>query len=150
MPPPWGIGFPPPPIGIGLAPPWAGAVIDALALGKFRNDYDPRTGVIEARAGKDRLRPGIADVSAERLRDPHVRFFAARNPGHARGDELCCIAPLTRANFTTAAYRVPAIAGCRHRAAAPCFHTALDEHTMHAGCHPSSISRRCTASGTVV
>ena len=42
----------------------------------------------------------------ERLRDPHVRFFHGRNPDHARGDELCCLAPLTRANFTPAAYRV--------------------------------------------
>jgi hypothetical protein len=34
-----------------------------------------------------------------------VRFFIERNPGHARGDELCCLAPLTRENFTRAAYR---------------------------------------------
>jgi hypothetical protein len=45
-------------------------------------------------------------VTVERLRDPHVCFFLARNPGHASGDELCCLAPLTRANFTPAAYRV--------------------------------------------
>jgi len=35
-----------------------------------------------------------------------VRFFVERNPGHACGDELCCLAPLTRANFTPAAHRV--------------------------------------------
>ena len=50
--------------------------------------------------------PEVADVTPERLRDPHVAFFVRRNPGHARGDELCCLAPLTRANFTPAAYRV--------------------------------------------
>jgi hypothetical protein len=44
--------------------------------------------------------------SPDRLRDPFVRFFVERNPGHARGDALCCLAPLTRANFTPAAYRV--------------------------------------------
>ena len=45
-------------------------------------------------------------MTSSRLRDPHVRYFAELNPGHARGDELCCIAPLTRENFTLAAQRV--------------------------------------------
>jgi hypothetical protein len=82
------------------------AVLDALARAKYPVAYDPSRGIISAGAGKERLRPGVADISAERLRDPHIRFFQARNPGHARGDELCCLAPLTRANFTPAAWRV--------------------------------------------
>jgi hypothetical protein len=40
------------------------------------------------------------------MNDRHVRFFVERNPGHERGDELCCLAPLTRDNFTRAAWRV--------------------------------------------
>jgi hypothetical protein len=87
-------------------PVWARAVIDALAQHKYPDSYDARSGVIRASANKDRLRAGIADLTDQRLHDPHVRFFASRNPGHADGDELCCIAPLTRANFTPAAYRV--------------------------------------------
>src|SRR5258708_11494703 len=87
-------------------PGCASAVIDALARRKFPNGYDAHAGVVRAGTDKDRLRAGVADLTAERLRDPHVRFFAARNPGYADGDELCCIAPLTRANFTAAAYRV--------------------------------------------
>ena len=50
--------------------------------------------------------PGVADLTPQRLHDPYVRFFAERNPGHSDGNELCCLAPLTRANFTAAAYRV--------------------------------------------
>jgi len=87
-------------------PAWANTVIDTLARRKFPNGFDAHAGVIRAGADKDRLRAGVADLTAERLHDPHVRFFAARNPGYADGDELCCIAPLTRANFTAAAYRV--------------------------------------------
>jgi hypothetical protein len=87
-------------------PAWAGTAIDALGSYKFPGAYDPLAGVVRAGPGKDRLRRGVADLSPERLHDPHVRFFAERNPGHARGDELCCLAPLTRANFTAAAYRV--------------------------------------------
>jgi hypothetical protein len=62
--------------------------------------------VVRGGPGKDRLRPGVADLTPGRLRDPHVDFFARRNPGHPRGDELCCLAPLTRGNFTAAAWRV--------------------------------------------
>jgi hypothetical protein len=91
------------------------AVIDALAQQRYPGAYDAGSGVIRATATQYRLSPGLADVTPERLRDPHVSFFHARNPGHGRGAELCCLAPLTRANFTPAAYRVigpePAIVG---------------------------------------
>ena len=86
--------------------PWAKAVLDALGRHKYPAAYDPAGTLVRAGAGKDWLRRGLAEITAERLRDPHVRFFAERNPGHTRGDELCCIAPLTRENFTPAAYRV--------------------------------------------
>lgn len=87
-------------------PDTAQTAIDALALTRSPHDYDPSTGVIRAGARQYRLREGLADVTPERLRDDHVRFFRECNPGHERGDELCCLAPLTRANFTPAAWRV--------------------------------------------
>ena len=86
-------------------PEWAKEVTDGLAQLRYPA-YDPALGIVRADETKDRLRPGVADVGEERLSDPHVRFFVERNPGHARGDELCCIAPLTRENFRAAAYRV--------------------------------------------
>jgi hypothetical protein len=82
------------------------AVLETLARSRYPRRYDPQAGVIRAAPDQDRLRPGIADLTSARLGDRFVRFFAARNPGHARGDELCCLAPLTRSNFTPAAYRV--------------------------------------------
>ena len=81
------------------------AVIDALAMRLGESRYDRRTNVLRAGPAACHLRPGVADITADRLRDEHVRFFASANPGHARGDELCCITPLTPANFTRAAYR---------------------------------------------
>jgi hypothetical protein len=87
-------------------PAWAKEVIDALGRSKYPAEYDPQAGVIRAGPGQYRLRGGVAEVTPERLRDPHVRFFHGRNAGHGRGDELCCLAPLTRENFTPAAYRV--------------------------------------------
>jgi hypothetical protein len=87
-------------------PAAAREVIEALGRHKFPRSFDARAGVVRSEAGQYRLRPGVADVTDERRHDPHVRFFVERNPRHADGDELCCLAPLSRENFTKAAYRV--------------------------------------------
>ncbi len=86
-------------------PDWACRLIDGLGGHKYPQAYDPAAGVIRAGPQKNRLRPGVADPTPQRLRDPHVRYFVERNPGYGRGEELCCLAPLSRANFTRAAYR---------------------------------------------
>jgi len=86
-------------------PDWAAEVIHALGRYKYPVEYDSDAGIIRANCSAYSLRSGVADITLERLRDPHIRFFTERNPGHARGDELCCIAPLTKDNFTFAAYR---------------------------------------------
>lgn len=87
-------------------PAWAQAVIDALGRHKFPANYCSTSGIVRANSSQYRLRNDVAELTAERLRDPYVLFFAERNPQHAAGDELCCIAPLTRTNFTAAAHRV--------------------------------------------
>jgi hypothetical protein len=81
------------------------AVLDALAGNKFPAGYDSAAGIVRAGPCACRLRRGVADITPDRLNDPHVRFFAQRNPRHSFGDELCCIAPLTLSNLTRAAYR---------------------------------------------
>jgi hypothetical protein len=87
-------------------PDWACRLIHGFAGRKYPQAYDPAAGVVRAGPQKDRLRSGIADLTTERLRDPHIRYFVERNPGHDLGEELCCLAPLGRDNFTLAAYRV--------------------------------------------
>lgn len=87
-------------------PPSIQAMLDGFGRARYSETYDPAVGVIHAGPDSCRLRNGVADVSAERLRDAHVRFFVERNPGHVHGEELCCLAPLTPANLTRAAYRV--------------------------------------------
>jgi len=82
------------------------AILDVLGRTRYPDTYDPSLGIIRARPGQYQLRAGIADITEERLQDPHIRFFLARNPGHVRGDELCCLAPLSRDNYTRAAWRV--------------------------------------------
>lgn len=70
-------------------PDWARALIDELSLARFPDSYDAASGLLRFGAPHGRLKPGVAPVEGEP--DPDVRFFSARNPGHADGDELCCI-----------------------------------------------------------
>jgi hypothetical protein len=82
------------------------AILASIGRNRYGAHYDFASGVVRSHATQYRLRSGIGELTLERLRDPHIRFFSEQNPGHENGDELCCLAPLTRANFTRAAYRV--------------------------------------------
>ena len=86
-------------------PSWATAIIDILGRQKYPRTYDSNAGIIRADAAACRLRREVAAVTCARLRDPAVGFFVEKNPGHELGDELCCIARLTRENFSIAAAR---------------------------------------------
>ena len=88
-------------------------VLDAAARSRFATNYDAANGLVRGDWAKDRLRPELAGIPPGRLSDPHVRYFVARNPHYADGDELCCLAPVTPDNFTAAAVRVM---GSRHLA----------------------------------
>jgi hypothetical protein len=92
-------------------PPAIHDLIVALGRAKFGSRFDAQRGLVPTNGDSCRLRPGVADLTPERLHDPHVAYFQQCNPRHAMGDELCCLAPLTRENFTPAAYRVMASDG---------------------------------------
>ena len=77
--------------------------LDALARQKFTDEY--AQGVVRF-AQPTPLRAGVAAVTAERLRDPHVAFYTRANPGHADGDELACLCPLEHSNLTPAGRRM--------------------------------------------
>jgi hypothetical protein len=81
-----------------------GQVLQTLAADKFGDQYHPDAGVIRFRRANP-LRRGVAEVG-QRLRDPMVHFFIRMNPGHAQGDELACLAPITRSNLTAAGLRL--------------------------------------------
>lgn len=72
-------------------PPWERSLLDFLATDKFGEAYRPERGVLEFAASPGHLRPEVAPIAPELLGEADVRFFAERNPGHARGDELCCL-----------------------------------------------------------
>jgi hypothetical protein len=70
------------------------------------DSFDASSQIIRASLDKDFLRPEVAAPGLRTNTDRHVKFFIERNPGFMRGDELCCVSPLTRENFTRAAHRV--------------------------------------------
>jgi hypothetical protein len=91
------------------------STIDCVASGMFGADYDRDKGVVRFKEPQA-LRPELAGIPDSRLSDPHVRFFASANPGHAEGDELVCWTRLAEDNLTDAgarmwgaAERVPAV-----------------------------------------
>jgi hypothetical protein len=86
-------------------PPGAKRLMDALAASKFPQEYDPVRGVVRP-AHATPLRPGVGEITQERLRDPHVAFFAAANPGHVAGEELVCLTQIARDNLTRAGHRM--------------------------------------------
>ncbi|HKQ79832.1 MAG TPA: hypothetical protein VJ810_39430 [Blastocatellia bacterium] len=79
--------------------------LDRLGWLKFGGEYDPERGVIRFRQAEP-LQSGVAEITPQRLKDPHVAFFVQANPGHAQGDELACLAELSRGNLRPAGARM--------------------------------------------
>lgn len=81
-------------------------LVDALAGQVGGTHYDPKRQIIRAGDDKEYVRAEFNACDERGRRDRHVEYFVARNPGYERGDELCCLAPLTRENFTPLAWRM--------------------------------------------
>jgi hypothetical protein len=81
------------------------STIDALGNSVFGSDYSAAEGIVRF-AEPQPLRPELSRIPANRLDDPHVRFFAERNPGHVNGDELVCWTRLSHDNLTEAGLRM--------------------------------------------
>ena len=79
--------------------------VATLAGALFGADYDAHAGVVRFDSPQP-LRPELSRIPESRLADPHVRFFASANPGHADGDELVCWTRLTHDNLTAAGTRM--------------------------------------------
>src|SRR5687767_4866920 len=86
-------------------PPDQQRLLDHLARERFGSAYDAPSGIV--RFARPRLlRPHLAGIPPARLDDPHVAFFAQRNPSHDRGDELACLCELAESNLTRAGRRM--------------------------------------------
>jgi hypothetical protein len=87
-------------------PPEMQAIMEQLATQRFGADYHCEEGIVRFKDGATPLRDGVAEVTEERLQDPHIAFYIAKNPGHIKGDELVCITQIHPDNFTPAGRRM--------------------------------------------
>ncbi|HTU66488.1 MAG TPA: hypothetical protein VMF52_11105 [Steroidobacteraceae bacterium] len=86
------------------------ALIDELATGLYGPAWRPSRG-IAVRSGQKRLRAAAAPLVLGADTSPEIRFFATANPGHAEGDMLVCLCPLSLANWWTLVRRALARRG---------------------------------------
>jgi hypothetical protein len=80
--------------------------LDVLATERFGADYDARRGLVRYAVPHEHVRDGIAPLTDTALRSPHVRYFAERNPGHASGDELACLADVRLRDLARTVVRI--------------------------------------------
>ena len=78
------------------------ALIDQLATQTYGPAWRPARGVA-VRSGQKRLRETAAPLVLRADADPNLQFFARTNPGHAEGDMLICLCPLTLSNWLSVA-----------------------------------------------
>jgi hypothetical protein len=78
------------------------ALIDQLATQAYGPAWRPARGVV-VRSGQRRLRPTTAPLILDSDSKPELTFFARANPGHASGDTLVCLCPLTASNWFSVA-----------------------------------------------
>ena len=80
-------------------PPEVQKLIGAVARRRFGERFDAARGVLRACAGGGHVRSGVAPIEPRVEADPDVRYFLERNPGHAEGEELCCLGRVDAAFF---------------------------------------------------
>jgi hypothetical protein len=78
------------------------ALMDALAQQAYGPAWRPARG-IAVRSGQKRMRHTAAPLVLAKDSDPHLEFFAQANPGHAEGDMLVCLCPLSWPNWLSLA-----------------------------------------------
>ncbi len=59
------------------------------------------------RSGQKRMRETAAPLILARDSDPNLEFFARANPGHAEGDMLVCLCPLSLSQLAAASPGTP-------------------------------------------
>ena len=77
------------------------ALMDQLASAAYGPAWVPARGIVAR--GHIRLRASAAPLVVDRETAPEVGFFARRNPGHAEGDMLVCLCPLSLRNWLSLA-----------------------------------------------
>jgi hypothetical protein len=87
-------------------PPEYDRLLKYICTGKFGKWYNPGTGVITFNGAKDHLNDQMCEIPESKKQNSHIKFFLEKNPYYYRGDELACIADISRENLNKLAYRI--------------------------------------------
>lgn len=75
------------------------ALMHTMAQERFNGQYDPDSGIVRLETPAI-LRGDFRGIPENRMKDPHIAYFAERNPGHPGGDELVCFSALSEDKLT--------------------------------------------------
>ena len=75
------------------------SLMDSMAAERFNGKYDAETGIVRLDCPSV-LKAEYSGIPENRLNDPHIAYFAQRNPGHMHGDELLCFSELSETQLT--------------------------------------------------
>ena len=81
-------------------------ILDAFAYTKYPQEYNAQKGVIRLQGHQMRLKEGISDIRENLLKNLHINYFIKLNPFYYQGDELACIARLSKDNFKPCAFKI--------------------------------------------
>ena len=76
------------------------AKLKTIASALYPDEYDEKSGILHFGPGKDRLKTDVLRRDMQSVR------FRLMNPGWSKGDELCCLAPLSMDNLNRLGHRV--------------------------------------------
>jgi hypothetical protein len=81
-------------------PPHVLAFQDHLGRLRYGDRWDAARGLCTR--GNRKLKPWVARITEDERQDPHIAYYAARNPGYAEGDMLAVLVPLHARNWVQA------------------------------------------------
>lgn len=87
-------------------PPEYDRLLKFICTRKFGEWYNPETGVITFNGARDHLNDRMCEIPESKKQNPHIKFFLEKNPYYYQGDELACIADISRENLNRMAYRI--------------------------------------------
>jgi len=80
------------------------ALMDHLARRTYGSAWHPDRGIV-LRSDKKRMKSDVDRLNRNIPLTPELRYFSQANPGHAEGDMLVCLCPLTTANWISVGIR---------------------------------------------
>lgn len=82
-----------------VIPEFEQELLDTYGYTYYKNAYNKEQGIIELDPKKDYLKDWVAEIAENKLNDKNVAFFVQKNPDYKKGNELVCLARITRENL---------------------------------------------------